>query len=113
MDFHAVGPAVILHGELPFTLGVDPEYPAEGDVDDPQITVAIEARSLEETLDFHAAAIRFGPFVATFLAKMCGQGSENLRLDVLGLLKRVVHSLDRSSFSSWCANLPQPQGSLR
>src|SRR5581483_5689172 len=57
VDLQPVRPAVVLNDEVPFALRVDAEDAPEGDVDAPQVAVAVERRALEEAVDLGAAAV--------------------------------------------------------
>jgi len=98
---HAVRPAVVLDDELPLPFRINAEYAAERDVHHPQVAVAVEARPFEKTLDFDAAAVRFGPCVAARFAEATGQCGKDLRPDELGLLEWVMHgaSVTGASFA--------------
>ena len=61
MDLQPVRPAVIFGDELPSAIGRDPENAAIGDVGDPKVPCAIEARPLQEAIDLPARLVRRGP----------------------------------------------------
>src|SRR3990172_3624072 len=91
VDLEAVRPAVVLDGELPLAPGRDPEHAPEGNVDEPEVAVAIEGRPLQEALDLGPLAVRVGPGRAAPVAELLRHRHEELRLDQLGLLERVEH----------------------
>jgi hypothetical protein len=57
VELEAVGPAIILHDEVPFFLRRDAEDPAEWDVHDPEVALAVERRALKEAFDLSSLAV--------------------------------------------------------
>jgi hypothetical protein len=72
VELHSVGPAFVLHDEIPCAFRIDAEDAPEWGVDDVQVALAIECRAFEEAFDFGVLPIRVGPAGAAFLAEFAG-----------------------------------------
>jgi hypothetical protein len=58
VELEPVGPAVVLHDEVSFLLRRDTEDPAERDVYNPKVALAVERWALEEAFDRGSLAVR-------------------------------------------------------
>src|SRR5262249_47879089 len=86
----------VLRDQGPFALRIDAEDAAEGDVDAPEIALAIERRALEEAVDRGALPVGVGPGGAACLAEFCRQRSKDARFAFSDFLERVEHGMRRS-----------------
>jgi hypothetical protein len=57
VELEAVGPAVVLHDEVPFLLRRDAEDAAKRDVHNPEVALAVERWALEEAFDLGSLAV--------------------------------------------------------
>src|SRR5262249_19688881 len=89
VDLEAVRPAVVLRDKLPFAFRVDAEDAPEGDVDAPQMAVAVEGGAFEKAVDRRAAAVGIGPRGAPLLAELRRERRERPGFDAFYVLERV------------------------
>ena len=68
-ELHAVGPAPVLHDQIPFALRRDAENAPERRVHNENIALPVKRRAFEEAFDLRKQAVRIGSLGAAFFAE--------------------------------------------